>query len=320
MKLLGLGYLACRAPSPSDCLSFATDIIGLMPARARPGAAFVPAGLPGHSSASHGPGMSSDGAVFLKMDEHQWRIKVSPGDGYRTDYIGLEAANEADFSEARTRLTQRGVAVTDATTAELADRAVQGMFWFADPAGNRVEIFWCPILDYNFVSPRGETFRTGTLGLGHVNFLVADLDANLAFWTTTMGFRLRDFVRFGGGGAYFTGCTPRHHTIALGSVGPVNITHHLLIEAADVDGVGRTLDRALDAGVEITATLGRHKNDHMLSFYMATPFGFEVEVGCQGIAVDDATWVVKEFVEGDWWGHRGLTPEAFGRFIQKMTA
>ena len=319
MKLLGLGYVGCSAPQPLECLRFGTVVLGMMPARALPGEAFGVAALPDTAPPSAGRGVADDGTVYLKMDHHQWRIAVRPSDHYRTDFIGLEAANEADFAEARLELRARGVQITDATADELRRRGVRGMCWFRDPAGNRIEIFWCPVLDYSFVSPVGASFRTGPLGMGHLNLFVSDLDASLAFWTSTMGFRLRDFVRFGGGGAYFTGCTPRHHTIALGSVGPVDITHHLLLELDDVDAVGRILDRATDDGADITATLGRHKNDHMLSFYMSSPFGFEIEVGCQGIDVDDETWVVKEFVEGDWWGHRGLTPEAFGRFITKMT-
>ena len=37
----------------------------------------------------------------------------------------------------------------------------------------------------------------------------------------------------------------------------------------------------------MSATLGRHMNDQMLSFYMRTPGGFDVEFGCEGLEVDD---------------------------------
>ena len=37
----------------------------------------------------------------------------------------------------------------------------------------------------------------------------------------------------------------------------------------------------------MSATLGRHVNDKMLSFYMKTPGGFDVEFGCEGLQVDD---------------------------------
>ena len=48
----------------------------------------------------------------------------------------------------------------------------------------------------------------------------------------------------------------------------------------------------------------------MLSFYMRSPAGFEVEIGCGGRLVDDATWVVNQSAGGDVWGHHGLTADA----------
>jgi len=79
---------------------------------------------------------------------------------------------------------------------------------------------------------------------------------------------------------------------------------------SDIDQVGFALERATKAGFTITATLGRHKNDHMLSFYMRSPAGFEIEIGCGGRHVDDATWVVNHFTDGDLWGHHGLSAES----------
>jgi 3,4-dihydroxy-9,10-secoandrosta-1,3,5(10)-triene-9,17-dione 4,5-dioxygenase len=72
------------------------------------------------------------------------------------------------------------------------------------------------------------------------------------------------------------------------------------------------------AGIQITSTLGRHTNDRMLSFYMSSPFGFEVEIGCEGLLVDDS-WLPNEFCEGDVWGHKGLDPETITQTAQKIT-
>ena len=51
------------------------------------------------------------------------------------------------------------------------------------------------------------------------------------------------------------------------------------------------------------ATLGRHINDKMLSFYMKTPGGFDVEFGCEGMTVEDDTWVARESTAASLWGH-----------------
>ena len=52
----------------------------------------------------------------------------------------------------------------------------------------------------------------------------------------------------------------------------------------------------------INRTLGRHTNDHMVSFYMASPSGFEVEYGWGARTVDDSTWQVQQHTTGSMWG------------------
>jgi 3,4-dihydroxy-9,10-secoandrosta-1,3,5(10)-triene-9,17-dione 4,5-dioxygenase len=53
----------------------------------------------------------------------------------------------------------------------------------------------------------------------------------------------------------------------------------------------------------MSATLGRHVNDLMLSFYMKTPGGFDVEFGCEGRTVDDHSWIARESTAVSLWGH-----------------
>ena len=58
---------------------------------------------------------------------------------------------------------------------------------------------------------------------------------------------------------------------------------------------------------QIVATLGRHNNDLMTSFYMHTPSDFFVEYGWGGRDVDDATWQPHELASvASFWGHDGL--------------
>jgi 3,4-dihydroxy-9,10-secoandrosta-1,3,5(10)-triene-9,17-dione 4,5-dioxygenase len=56
--------------------------------------------------------------------------------------------------------------------------------------------------------------------------------------------------------------------------------------------------------VPVSATLGRHANDLMVSFYARTPGGFDVEYGTDGRRVDDATWVSRETTAVSLWGHQ----------------
>ena len=78
---------------------------------------------------------------------------------------------------------------------------------------------------------------------------------------------------------------------------------HLMVEVENSDDVGLCLDRALRRKVPMSATLGRHVNDLMLSFYMKSPGGFDVEFGCEGRQVDDHDWIARESTAVSLWGH-----------------
>ena len=76
-----------------------------------------------------------------------------------------------------------------------------------------------------------------------------------------------------------------------------------MVEVGSADDVGLALD-ARCAGRSRSASLGRHVNDKMLSFYMKTPGGFDCEYGCEGMQVtDDENWVARESTAVSLWGH-----------------
>jgi hypothetical protein len=80
---------------------------------------------------------------------------------------------------------------------------------------------------------------------------------------------------------------------------------HMMIELNSIDGVGLCLDRVEDNGVEVTSRLGKHTNDHMISFYMRTPSGFRLEYGWNGRTIDDEErWQVNSYDRASIWGHR----------------
>lgn len=317
VRLHGLGYIGFTAPDPSAWLPFATQILGMTPARSVPGEPVGIAAMASGGPASAGKGVAPDGSVYLKMDERQWRIAVHPGDGRRAAYMGFELSDAASLVQAVDEVAKAGVKIRMGTAQDCAARSVQGLAWCTDPAGHRIELFHGAVHDLGFVSPQGAEFLTGNLGLGHALLLVADMDANLAFYRDVLGLRRSDFISVGGGKTLqFLRCTPRHHSVGLGHFGPFDGVHHLMVEMTSIDHVGAALDRAMAAGIPITTSLGRHVNDRMVSFYMRGPSGFDVEVGCDGVLVDDATWCDREVAGPEPWGHKGITVEgmeAFGK-------
>ncbi|EUA02408.1 iron-dependent extradiol dioxygenase [Mycobacterium kansasii 732] len=136
----------------------------------------------------------------------------------------------------------------------------------------------------------------------------------LHFYRDVLGFKLRDSMRLppqvvgrsaDGPPAWlrFFGCNPRHHSLAFLPLPTPSGIVHLMVEVENSDDVGLCLDRALRRKVPMSATLGRHVNDLMLSFYMKTPGGFDVEFGCEGRQVDDDEWIARESTAVSLWGH-----------------
>lgn len=78
----------------------------------------------------------------------------------------------------------------------------------------------------------------------------------------------------------------------------------LMLEVMDVDEVGYCLDRVLHRGIHVTSTLDRHTNDRMLSFYMRTPGGFELEFGCDGLKMDWAGYTPTKTTTPSICGHK----------------
>lgn len=297
---VGLGYLGVAAPDPVAWRDFATEVCGLVPAAGPPVGRGGGAGAP-------------DGSVYLKLDDHQWRLAVHPADGAPPGlrYVGFEVASPAGLGSAVATLRARGAEVREGTPAEREARGVAALAVLGDPAGHRIELFAGPVRDGGFRSPTGTEFVTGDLGMGHVVLYVPDAEAALGFYRDVLGFARSDYMRFGPGGQgiHFLRCTRRHHSLALLAVGAPSGLQHLMLETSSLDAVGRCLDRALAREVPITSSLGRHVNDRMVSFYMRGPSGFDLEIGWDGRVLGD-DWVEHEFTGGDEWGHRGLDAEA----------
>jgi 3,4-dihydroxy-9,10-secoandrosta-1,3,5(10)-triene-9,17-dione 4,5-dioxygenase len=255
-------------------------------------------------------------ALYLRMDDFPARLVVVPGERDRLAASGWEVADPAALAAVRRTLDEAGVAVKEAGPAELADRRVSDLVTFDDPFGNTLEVFCGAALEHRpAISAYGTRFVTGGMGLGHVVLPALDDAASLRFYTEVLGFRLRDSMRMapemlgrppGGEPLWmrFLGCNPRHHSLALAPIPtPAGIVH-LMVETESLDDVGRAYDRCFRNKVKPASTLGRHANDLMVSFYVRTPGGFDVEYGTDGLLVDDATWVARETTAVSLWGHR----------------
>jgi len=286
-----LGYLRIESPDVGAWREFGVRVLGMAEGR--------------------GPGAD---ALYLRMDDFPARLVVLAGERDRLLASGWEVSGEDALAEVGRALADAGVAVKAGTPAELAERRVAGLLRFDDPAGNALEVFAGAALEHRPLESRyGNRFVTGLLGLGHVVLPVSDEESTLRFYTDVLGFRLRDSIRmapelFGRPAGpplwmRFLGCNPRHHSLALAPFPADAGIVHLMVETASLDDVGRAMDRCARRGAPVSASLGRHANDEMVSFYVRTPGGFDIEYGTGGRLVDDATWVSRETTAISLWGH-----------------
>jgi 3,4-dihydroxy-9,10-secoandrosta-1,3,5(10)-triene-9,17-dione 4,5-dioxygenase len=294
-----LGYLRIEATDIGAWRAFGTKMLGLVEGR--------------------GP---EEQALYLRMDEFPARLVIVPGEQDRLLAAGWEVPDEGVLRELGRALDAAGVAVKVGTAAELAERRVGALLRFEDPAGNPLEAFSGAALEARpAVSPYGNRFVTGTMGLGHVVLPAPEEEPALRFYTDVLGFRLRDSMRmapelFGkpAGGPplwmRFLGCNPRHHSLALAPFAAPSGIVHVMMEVATLDDVGRAMDRCARRGAPPSATLGRHANDQMVSFYARAPGGFDIEYGTDGLVVDDRTWVSRETTAISLWGHSWTAPGA----------
>jgi 3,4-dihydroxy-9,10-secoandrosta-1,3,5(10)-triene-9,17-dione 4,5-dioxygenase len=204
--------------------------------------------------------------------------------------------------------------VEEGTPEELAERRVQEMLRFRDPFDNVFELFHGITYERRpAVSPYGHTFVTGDQGMGHVVIPVSDDVQALEFYRDTLGFRLRDSMSMPGEFAgkepgtkiwlRFLGINPRHHSLAFLPFPNDSKCVHIMLEVDKLDDVGRALERVGKYGAKLSATLGRHMNDEMVSFYVKSPGGFDIEFGTEGLQVDDQKWVARESTAVSYWGH-----------------
>ena len=286
MKVRSLGYVGVESPEAKQWEEFGPEVLGLQ---------LVDGDQPG--------------SIYLRMDDRHHRIAIHPGNKDRLAYLGWELAGDDDLAEAVDELGRAGYAITEGTEEECEERAVRRLVSVLDPGGARHEFFYGQLsLPGQFQPGRPLSgFVTGEQGLGHVVCAVPDLGAATRFYKM-LGFKKSDEI-YAFIDAHFFHCNPRHHTLALTQIPRVRGLHHIMIQLQTLDDVGLAYDIVLARGTPLTMTLGRHPNDRMVSFYVRSPSGFEIEYGWGAREVGE-DWTVTQYDAVSVWGHKivGTSP------------
>ena len=296
--VFGLGYVRVWEADLAQWRQFAEGVLGM--------------------TAEH----DGESRLLVRMDDWIGRFIVDEGRGPHAEdaggpasnvALGWECPSEEAWAKARRAIEDAGVPTQGGSgpTAWCRD-------WFGcmDPSGFRCEFFYGGKRDpaSQFVSPRGVTFVTGEQGMGHVLLFAGEPAKSLDFYSRALGFQIREAKTADDGTlrAVFLGPNQREHSLALLGIGDASRLGHVLIEVSDLDAVGRAMDRCLDGMAPMTVSIGRHWNDQMISFYLRTPSGFDIEYGFGGQKVATEHWSRGESGGSglmSTWGHRRIGPD-----------
>jgi len=133
MALRSLAYLRIEATDVAAWREYGLKVLGMV----------------------EGRGANHD-ALYLRMDDFPARLVIVPSDRDHLQASGWETANAAELDDIRRRLDDAGVPYKEGTAEELADRRVDELVVFEDPAGSRLEAFHGVALEHRrVVSPSG---------------------------------------------------------------------------------------------------------------------------------------------------------------------
>ncbi|MDX6220129.1 MAG: 3,4-dihydroxy-9,10-secoandrosta,3,5(10)-triene-9,17-dione 4,5-dioxygenase [Frankiales bacterium] len=291
-RVHSLGYLVIETTDLDRWRELAVDVLGM--------------------AVSHGP---DPDALYLRIDDRPARVIVQAGQTERLGAVGWEVRDKESWKQVVRQLEDAGAPVKVGSFEECEQRRVQEVVFTEDPGGTSLEVFHgASLLHDKLLTTHGATFVTGGQGLGHVVLPTKNAEASYDFYSEVLGFRSRGAFKLPPGlpGAdpvkpsylRFMSCNERHHALALAPWPQDNGIIHFMMEVTELDDVGRALDRLHKRKFPLSSTLGRHTNDQMVSFYVATPSGFDIELGCFGLRVSEEGYTAEDITADSTWGHR----------------
>ena len=255
-----------------------------------------------------------DGAAQYRIDQRPFRFRIEKSDREWFKAAGYEVADIAGLEALSQKIKDAGRLVSTFSSDECASRGIDAGFRTDDPAGNGLE-FFCgdSVTTAPFVSPIGiSEFVTGEMGMGHAVFSAPNFQEVITFHRDVVGFHETDMPIFHLMGpdappmhfAFLHADNGRHHSIAFGEgpVPPSGIVH-IMLEYSNLVEVGKAYDRMKKLGYAESASIGQHCNDETVGFYVQTPSGFDIELGCDSLVIEPASWQVTRHEGISIWGH-----------------
>jgi catechol 2,3-dioxygenase-like lactoylglutathione lyase family enzyme len=182
--------------------------------------------------------------------------------------LSFEVAPGEDFDALGRALADDGV------KSELRNDSIPGIgqvLAFADNKGTTIELF----KDWSFLGKHEQVSGVGPLKLGHVAFVVPDVNATVAFYQKVLGFKVSDWI---GDFFVFMRCNPDHHTVNFIKGGSAKL-HHMAFELKDFVHIQSSCDLFGQRNIPIIwgplrqgpghniATYHRNHDDQVIELY-----------------------------------------------------
>ena len=284
-----LGYVVIETDKMSDWKRFGRDAIGM-----------------------HLDEMAPD-TVRFRLDDDACRVLLRRGPAEDVVALGWQLDGDPTFDEIRRRIADHGVPGVEGTDEEAKLRGVERFLRFPGPNGLGQEIYTTARRAPLPLDIPGSGFVTGAGGMGHVALTTKKPHDVRGYYHHVFDARLSDYIDETISGMKFKirflRVNERHHSVAIASVNalPVNPirtrVQHVNVQVATLDDMVGSYQRVRELGFGIALSIGQHTNDKELSYYAATPSGFEWEVGWNPIVVDEATWSPTTHQGISIWGH-----------------
>ncbi|OBH37310.1 extradiol ring-cleavage dioxygenase [Mycobacterium sp. E342] len=285
-----LGYVVIETQKISDWKRFGRDAIGM-----------------------HLDEMAPETARF-RLDDDECRVLLRRGPAEDVVALGWQLDGHATFEEISRRVAGRGVPNAEGSDEEAKLRGVERFLRFPGPNGLGQEIYTTARTAPLPLDIPGSGFVTGAGGMGHVALTSKKPHEVRGYYNHVFDARLSDYIDETISGMRFKirflRVNERHHSVAIASVNALPINpirtrvQHVNVQVATLDDMVSSYQRVKELGFEMALSVGQHTNDKELSYYAATPSGFEWEVGWNPIVVDEATWSPTTHQGISIWGHR----------------
>lgn len=287
-----LGYCVVQTNKFGDWRRFGRDAIGM-----------------------HHDDLDADTMRF-RIDDHECRFLIERGPAEDVTAIGWEVDDHQVFDQILGRIRDAGVPLMQANPDDAARRGVERLWRFPGPKGIDQEIYTTALRPDGPLAMKATGFVTGEAGMGHVALTSKQPHLLRGYYDRVFDARLTDYIDETINGVKlkirFLRVNERHHSIAIASTqglpfraDPIRTrVQHLNTQVVDLGDMAQSYLRCKELGFAIALDVGQHSNDKELSYYVATPSGFEWEVGWNPLVIDEATWQPTTHQGISDWGHK----------------